>query len=324
MTIFFRWTAIYVALGIIFVLLTREDPQLKIAQMIASIPGMFSRFWHLAWWVLIPLGAVAVTQWNKGFRERVPMIIGTFVACSAISVIFPMVKSALPLVNAFWADPMFADIDRVLHGGVDPWVLTHADWIQFPMVFADAVYVGLWIIPALYFPLLLAFFDPNEARVARYSMIYLFILFFLGNVLAGLFMSAGPIYYDRLLGGDTFAALLASLEARGIGASSTGVLHDRLWIAYSENAQEFGSGISAFPSVHVAMTVLLACYLSDLSRWLIPLGVAVVCLFQFLSVYLAWHYAVDGYASILVVVLAWALTRKFAPQTNVATQLTPT
>lgn len=324
MAIFFRWTAIYVALGAIFVLVVRDDPMLKLEQMVASVPGMFSRFWHLAWWILIPLAAIAVTQWNKGFRERVPAIVGTFFACSAISVIFPMVKSALPLVNDFWADPLFAQMDRVLHLGVDPWRLTHAEWIAFPAVYADVLYVGLWVIPAIYFPLLLSFFDPNTKRVARYSLYYLFILFFLGNVLAGLFMSAGPIYYDRLLGGSDFAELLASLEARGITESSTGVLHERLWAAYSQSAQEFGSGISAFPSVHVAMTALFAFYITEISRRFLPVAVVTVVVFQFLSVYLAWHYAVDGYFSIVLVAVMWALTRKLGQQTNVATQLTTT
>lgn len=322
MAIFFRWTGLYVALGVIFVLVVRDDPGLKVAQMIGSVPALFSQFWHIAGWVAIPLAVIAATRWNRGFRDRVPTIIGAFIACSGISIIFPMVKSALPVVNPFWADPMLATLDRTLHLGADPWTLTHA--LTLSTTVTDVIYVMLWIIPAVYFPLFLAFFDGDRARINRFSMLYLFVLFFLGNVVAGLFMSVGPVYFDRQLGGAEFAGLATAIQASGIAESATGILHDKLWVAFSRDAQEFGSGISAFPSVHVAMTVVLALYLYELNRKLLPVGVALVAIYQFLSVYLGWHYAVDGYFSIVAVTGAWALTRGFEPKPNVATQLTAT
>jgi len=61
------------------------------------------------------------------------------------------------------------------------------------------------------------------------------------------------------------------------------------------------------------MATVLALYLFELDRRLWPLSLLFVALYQFLSVYLAWHYAIDGYFSILVILPAWAFLRARAP-----------
>lgn len=193
-----------------------------------------------------------------------------------------------------------------------------------PWVVTDLFFAVFWMFPATYLPFLLAVFDANHARVVRFSLIYLATFFLLGNVMAGLFMSGGPIYYDRLVGGNAFADLVAIFESGARGETLTSNLQGLLWTAYAEGEQKFGSGISAFPSVHVAMTALWALYLVEVSRKLLPLSIALVLIYQVFSVFLGWHYAVDGYALILVILALWALTRKSGQETNVATQLTPT
>ena len=63
-----------------------------------------------------------------------------------------------------------------------------------------------------------------------------------------------------------------------------------------------GSGISAMPSLHVAMAYLL--YLAVSAR-LKLIALVYVGLIWIGSVHLGWHYAVDGLLSILVVFLIW-------------------
>ena len=84
-----------------------------------------------------------------------------------------------------------------------------------------------------------------------------------------------------------------------------------LWNVYVDHGQAFGSGISAFPSVHVAMAVVTSLYLAERSRWLAPVGIAFVAIILFMSVYSGFHYAIDGYASILVVATAYGLERHY-------------
>ena len=162
----------------------------------------------------------------------------------------------------------------------------------------------------MYLPVLLILFDGNPARVRRFTWLYLFAWVAVGNVLALVFLSAGPVYYDQLLGGDTFAGLTEALAASGVTDSSVGRTHAKLWDVYTSGAQDSGSGISAFPSVHIAMVTVFALYLWERHRLLAFPGAALVALFLFLSVYLGWHYAVDGYASIALVIALWALLRR--------------
>jgi hypothetical protein len=68
-----------------------------------------------------------------------------------------------------------------------------------------------------------------------------------------------------------------------------------------------GSGISAFPSLHVAVATLNAIYLWRFGSFLRWFGVAFLIAIQLGSVHLAWHYGVDGYASILATPLIWML-----------------
>ena len=324
MKIFFKATVVYLLACVALILLFRDDPGAMLLQMATSIPHQMTRIGMFSFWVFIPFVAFAITRWKKGFGDRLPQIVGAFLACSAIAVVFPMAKTTLPYVNPFWADGILAHIDRALHFGVDPWKIVLADPIRVSFFTADIVYVLLWMIPAIYFPFLLAFFDENEERRTRFSLLYLMNLSLIGLVLAGVFMSGGPIYHDYLVGGTDFAGLHATLAERGIADSYAGRLHEGLWTAYVNGEQEAGSGISAFPSVHIAMATVFALYFYELSPRFLPLSVLIVATYLFFSVYLGWHYAIDGYASAAIVVAAWAYMRRRKPSHNVAAQLTPT
>lgn len=78
-----------------------------------------------------------------------------------------------------------------------------------------------------------------------------------------------------------------------------------LWQNYESSTVGLGSGISAMPSLHVALTTLSALLLSRLSRTAGVLAWAYLALILVGSVHLGWHYAIDGYASIIAVGLIW-------------------
>ncbi|MBZ9717598.1 phosphatase PAP2 family protein [Mesorhizobium sp. AD1-1] len=117
--------------------------------------------------------------------------------------------------------------------------------------------------------------------------------------------SAGPCFYERLGFGNDFHALMQALATADriypIWALNT---QDMLWGGYT-GATTGSVGISAFPSLHVAMAVLFALYATRRSRlagvvmWLFA-GVIMVG-----SVVLGWHYAVDGYAGASLMVAIW-------------------
>jgi hypothetical protein len=83
-------------------------------------------------------------------------------------------------------------------------------------------------------------------------------------------------------------------------------VQQELWADYArEEAHLLMKGISAMPSVHVALPILYT-----LAGWRVHRGIgmafAVYALMIFLgSIHLGWHYAVDGYVSALSVVFLW-------------------
>jgi hypothetical protein len=78
-----------------------------------------------------------------------------------------------------------------------------------------------------------------------------------------------------------------------------------LWQNYQEGRRGLTSGIAAMPSLHVAIPTLFAVAMWKRSRW----GSLAFWGYTFLillgSVHLGWHYAIDGYVSIITVVALW-------------------
>jgi membrane-associated phospholipid phosphatase len=129
----------------------------------------------------------------------------------------------------------------------------------------------------------------------------------LGSLLATLLSSGGPVYFGRLTGlPDPYVPLMDYLQAAGeVSVVWALKVHDALWQSHMTGAYDFGSGISAMPSIHVATAVLFA-----LLGWRVDrrLGIAFTVFAAVImigSVHLAWHYAVDGYLSAVLTVLIW-------------------
>jgi hypothetical protein len=81
-----------------------------------------------------------------------------------------------------------------------------------------------------------------------------------------------------------------------------------LWAAVANGIVVVGGGVSAFPSLHVALPLLGACAAWPRMRWLAwgLLGYAIVLWIG--TVHLGWHYAVDGEASALLIYPIWWLS----------------
>jgi hypothetical protein len=140
---------------------------------------------------------------------------------------------------------------------------------------------------------------------ARFWLAFLLTWVLLGTLLATAFASAGPVYYERVTGDPgPFAPLMTRLEAQPDLQLHEGIRG--LWALHSAKRFVLGTGISAFPSLHVGIAVLGIC-----AAWPRPWLSATFALFTLGtllgSVALGWHYAVDGYASIILVPLIWWL-----------------
>jgi len=228
---------------------------------------------------------------------------------------FTLLKNTMSFITPYFADPFFANLDHALHFGMDPWMIAHWLGNYLPTKAMTYSYLTVWGLPALTLPAIIAATDVNRVRAKRTLVLYLVAWIFIGNVLALSGLSVGPVYYDRLLGGDRFADLMMALQTSGVSDSHIGRVQQALWDIYTGRSASIGSGISAFPSVHVAIASVTAIYMVERSKWLLPLAAAFLFFTFFLSVYTGYHYAVDGYASILVVFAVWwVMRRKFAAE----------
>ncbi len=85
-------------------------------------------------------------------------------------------------------------------------------------------------------------------------------------------------------------------------------VQEYLWAAYRDGTTSKGSDISAMPSLHVAMAVLMALGTWRINRWIGAGMWAYALMIQIGSVHLAWHYAIDGFLAAVLTVGIWRLT----------------
>lgn len=230
---------------------------------------------------------------------------------------FTTYKSAIPDIIPFYADPVFADIDAFLHGGFDPGVLAHwlvPDWAAWPLGW---LYGPVWFLQWFGFITFIAL-QGNDALRWRYFTTLAAAICLLGTVSALLLSSVGPVFYERVYGSDRFAGLMASVAASTVGdymSMASGYLFEN----YTSRTTAMGTGISAMPSMHMAIVTLNALMLTRLNRWAGTAGWIYLAAILVGSVFLGWHYAIDGYYSMLVVGMAWWVAgRIYEPRPKVA------
>jgi membrane-associated phospholipid phosphatase len=229
---------------------------------------------------------------------------------------FTSVKNGMPVwQDGFPLDVTHANIDAFLHFGVDPW-----RWL-YAVAKNDSVRAALeWNYNVFYFLLNFGglFFVATSPRVAsvrtRYILCFMSLWILVGNILAGLFLSAGPAFYGSVTGdADRFGEQLAFL-AHGAGLSNSAASYQQyLWTLHEAKQTGFASGISAFPSVHVGFAMLNALFVREYNRRLGALAFGYVAIVAASSVYLAWHYAIDGYVGAALAVTVYVLARRMIP-----------
>lgn len=302
---FFLFSVTYLVLAMIVLFTFRDAPLTQLADAVSRTKDTLTAFVKYVPYLAIAIAAIFMATRQFANKTMASEAAWALAGCLIFSTAFTFIKTSMPYILPFYADPWFANWDKALHGGVDPWVWTHQFAAMIPEKAVATLYFILWGLPAAFLPFIIAATDKDEGRKRRFVILYCFVWIGLGNVVALLGSSVGPVYYDRLLGGDRFADLLVALGTSGIAEGKIGVVQDGLWRIYSEFSQSIGSGISAFPSVHVGVATVTMLYLCERSRWLVPLGVTFLAAIQFCSVYIGWHYAIDGYFSFAAVTATW-------------------
>jgi hypothetical protein len=250
------------------------------------------------------LAAVAVPT-NRLASFLAPALLGPLFFTS-----FGSFKRLIPYIAPFGWDERLMRWDRWLHGGVDPWTLLQ------PLFGAPGATAALSAVYNAWFFVMFGTFIWQAATLKRPALRQRFLLGFalywiiIGTALAMLLSSAGPCYYGRVTGlADPFQPLMAYLRQAAQQAPVWSVqMQDLLWQNYESHGTMLGSGISAMPSMHVAMATLLACFGWGVNRWAGAAYTLFAATIMVGSVHLGWHYAIDGYVAVIVGVALWWLT----------------
>ncbi len=246
-------------------------------------------------------------------RQRRDTALAGLTLLASIAVfmaLFSGMKSAIPLFNEFGWDRSFLELDIAIHG-TDPWRLLQPVF-GYPLVTsALSVFYHLWILLIYIGSVYFAFYVPDRRLVLRYFLSYLLCWSILGIVLATIFASVGPVFMSPILGDDHFVEQIAYLEEAD--------QHFTVWVLpvqeqlldwYLHGELGLGRGITAMPSMHVALAFLFWLALREVSVLAGRIALAFFFVILIGSVHLAYHYAVDGYASVIGSAVIWWISGK--------------
>lgn len=220
---------------------------------------------------------------------------------------YTQIKGTLSL-EGFPFEQAMADADAWLFGGVDPaeWLATTLGGGALQRVLEVNYNVGWQVYHLLFITLVML--HPALRHVRRfYGAFYFAMWVLLGNLMAAVWMCAGPAFYAEVVGDpQRFAALEALLLAGKDHAHSAWRLQAYLWDHWMRGESALGTGVAAFPSVHVFVVVgnalLIHRYMHRALGWL-AMGYAGIILIS--SAYLGWHYLIDGLVSGAIAVAAF-------------------
>jgi len=266
--------------------------------------------WHLTWsYALVwQMWFVATVLWifleylRSPQRVRriltIERIAGALLVVAVVAPFqstFQSLKAAIP--DFSW-DSWLSRVDIAIHGR-PPWTLWHPTDTALGVV---AGFYSAWLLMVFAFVIWVSW---TRFRILRAQALVSAALLWIvgGTIAAWLLASAGPCYYGRVVQGpDPYAQMAGRISRMPLLVNG---LQRQLWRLRENKAHAPFAGISAMPSMHVGMAVLVA-----VAAWRRSKVAGVVCwayaaVIQVGSVVLAWHYAIDGYVAAVIVAVCW-------------------
>jgi len=228
---------------------------------------------------------------------------------------FTSIKASIGEINPYDLDHALMVVDQFLHGGVSAWRVIH------PLVGYPIVTAAISVVYEAWFPVLaivvvaVALSTRNMPLRNQFLVALVLTWAMLGTLLPLLLPAGGPCFYGLLYPDreDPYRPLMEYLVAADGRYTIRALdLQQSLWADFEAGELRPGSGISATPSMHVAIATLIALLAWRASLLLGVAATAFVILTLIATVHLGWHYAVDGYISLLAVPMIWLWAGRIA------------
>lgn len=243
--------------------------------------------------------------------DRPGNMVHSLVILTPLMICFTALKDVIPRLNPFSWDPVFTAWSRDLSFGHLPWEFLQPIVGYPPVTSAISVVYELWLGVVFCCLFWQAFSNRGGLLRMQFLLAFSFGWFICGNLLAVIFSSAGPCFYGRLNHGpDPYAGLMAYLHAANQHWPVLSLrIQNLLWQSYVSGNGAV-TGISAMPSMHVISSVTMSLLAWRTSR---ALGIGFTVFTTIIivgSIHLAWHYAADDIAGIILAFVLWWLAEK--------------
>jgi len=263
------------------------------------------------WLIFGVLGAVAFAvktvlpaRWR--IAERLALAGPVLLVAPAFFSAFTSLKSGLSRLHPYTWDAAIAGWDRALFGQ-DAWRVLQPALGHPPMTFALSVLYSGWhaAMLSIFGGLCFSLTRPALRLQALIALVGCWAL--LGTWAATILASVGPCFVGPLhiAAPDGFAPQAAYLQAANRELPIWEFAEQsRLLNAAAAGRPVLGSGISAMPSMHVAVAMLMMLVAWRFGRRAGVIGSLYFAIIVLGSIHLGWHYAMDGIAGAAG---AWAL-----------------
>lgn len=229
-------------------------------------------------------------------------------------------KSLIPEINPFSWDPALAYFDNILHGGFSPWEIIQPIFgLPFISYGIDIIY-RLWFIVMMVAIVWFIFLSKDERLRKQFMLTYVMAWAVNGTILALFFSSVGPAFFSNIYpdANNPYQGLMTYLNTVNNSYPLMAIdAQKMLWQLYENSEIGAAGGISSMPSMHVSIAFLF--FLVSLQIRFITvklLGGAFLLLTLIGSIHLGWHYAIDGYLSIITTALIWKFNSRLLPASN--------
>ncbi len=228
---------------------------------------------------------------------------------------FTSLKASIGTINPYALDHVFMEIDRFLHGGVSAWRILHPVF-GYPIVTATiSLLYEAWFPVMAFTVLAVTLWTERPALRNQFLIAFVLTWAMLGTFAALILPAGGPCFYGLLYPyrDNPYAPLMAYLQqADEIYRVRALDMQDLLWEQFEAGDLRPGGGISATPSMHVAISTLIMLLAWRVSRGLGIAAALFLAVTLVATIHLGWHYAIDGYISLAAVPAIWAFSGRVA------------